>query len=1358
MLALLGQVWARGGEPSREALQTLYVEPVAVAAQVDRPPVIDGKLDDGAWRAAEPLAFGFSDATTPGRPRNATEVRLVCDRESLYVGFRCKELHGVRAKATGEYNEKVPEDDHVSILLMPRGHRWCDASHPNACVLIKVNPKGATWARRYRHLDGDARPGTAIKIEGLVAAARTYRGRWGAEVKIPFASFFPGLAKMPAVWKANFFRKRYARLYDSVHPGDPGYANWTTSWKPSAALATFCPSPGVFGILYVPVGRLVPQKIRDLKPGVAKPRKAVVERPRRDKAPPGFKVSPAELEELLRGPVAFIPHVAKGPEIRGDLSDPVWKKATALVLQYLDLFIPGEVERNRTRVRLLTDDGHLYIGYECEEDFMQEMRAARDGVDPDGLWMDDCADALLDPGRTETYRYFYVAFNPRGAYTKRRLKNDLAWQPPSLRIKTWRGEKGWRAELGVSFEDLGIKPGGFPKLWGANFFRIRYARRPTMDETPGWMNWDTGWRPNAIGTGHLPEMFGFLYFQKGDVVLPEVARYLAAKGIVIREQKPRVEEPVPVEAPRARPAFVRAPEVSRDGDKVTIRFATKAPTDVAVWVASERGRAVRHLAAGVLGKNPPEPLKPDSLDQTLVWDGKDDDGKALPAGKYRVHVGLGLRGKFERIIGWKPMIGTIRSLAVGPKGELYIFTGGVSVDHGWANSGIRVFDRQGRYVRQVYPFPSSLPAGKMRGIRAITLRDGTWLPIIYNALNHSWLPESPGIGNQQAAVTRDGQIILTNLCMRGMGHGRRLLKLGTDGSAPPDLLGPKISRYSLSGEMYLALAPDEKTIYVTGLRGRSLWDPGEYHNVVYRARWDQPELRDEFRKPFIGEIQTPGSDPRHLNDPRGIAVGRRGNILVADHGNDRLAVFRPDGSPLKQIPLPGANKVAVNRKTGAIYVLCSSSPSRPRGCVLLKLKSVKDPTEVARLALPRWRRDALALAVDADAKPPLIWLGNGDKIADAGDRLERLGNLRDAQAGPPFSDQTAGFEGNLLCVDRATDQIYAGKWRVFDGKSGKFLRRIKLSTRGQIGWGGEIAIGPDRNFYFAGNNGLFKFDPQGKPLPFKDGKVEVPKLYGGHGNSNRGHCVAPNGDIYFVHHYHGHGNHQVTASQLAPDGTVKRYQFINNPYTSGSGVRVDRRGYVYVGMALKPRDQLYPRFFRGRLPTHATYPHPWFFYRQMYGSIVKFKPQGGRVVRDARGDCLATNYSYFHPCRIEGAEWVYYGFCPMHQKDVESSRCNCESARFDLDPFGRLFIPDAMRASVAIIDNNANPILRLGGYGNMDARGPGSPAPRPDVALAWPLVVFATDEACYIADTVNHRVVKARLGYQAERQVEITLR
>ena len=72
--------------------------------------------------------------------------------------------------------------------------------------------------------------------------------------------------------------------------------------------------------------------------------------------------------------------------------------------------------------------------------------------------------------------------------------------------------------------------------------------------------------------------------------------------------------------------FAQKPQLRRIGDRVEIRFETKAFCDVTVAIEDADGKIIRHLVSGVLGPNAPEPFQKDSKKQTIVWDGKDDRG------------------------------------------------------------------------------------------------------------------------------------------------------------------------------------------------------------------------------------------------------------------------------------------------------------------------------------------------------------------------------------------------------------------------------------------------------------------------------------------------------------------------------------------------------------------------------------------------------------------------------------------------------------------------------------------------------------------------------------------------------------
>jgi len=130
--------------------------------------------------------------------------------------------------------------------------------------------------------------------------------------------------------------------------------------------------------------------------------------------------------------------------------------------------------------------------------------------------------------------------------------------------------------------------------------------------------------------------------------------------------------------------FTRPPTATASGNTFTIRFAVLAATSIEVAIVDAKGTVVRHLAAGMLGENAPAPLKANSLEQTLTWDGKDDVGEAVSTlrGPFSARVGLGMRVEFERVIFHEPGISFApRAVTVGPDGLLYIL-----MEHGQTKS------------------------------------------------------------------------------------------------------------------------------------------------------------------------------------------------------------------------------------------------------------------------------------------------------------------------------------------------------------------------------------------------------------------------------------------------------------------------------------------------------------------------------------------------------------------------------------------------------------------------------------------------------------------------------------------------
>src|SRR5205823_13582926 len=172
-----------------------------------------------------------------------------------------------------------------------------------------------------------------------------------------------------------------------------------------------------------------------------------------------------------------------------------------------------------------------------------------------------------------------------------------------------------------------------------------------------------------------------------------------------------------VPAADTQPAFTKGPMAIKAGDRVKIDFAVDRNTDVAVYVEDADGKIVRHLAAGVLGKNPPEPLKANALAQSLEWDGKDDHGKPVAGKGFKVRVQLGMKPEFDRFLLHNPEAsGEVSAVAVGPGGSLYVFHKDGTANGNMGGHKIKVYNREGKHQKVLLPFPADIDPRKVKAM------------------------------------------------------------------------------------------------------------------------------------------------------------------------------------------------------------------------------------------------------------------------------------------------------------------------------------------------------------------------------------------------------------------------------------------------------------------------------------------------------------------------------------------------------------------------------------------------------------------------------------------------------------------
>lgn len=197
---------AQNREPNNR--QTGIQEPLrtASAVRVERPPQLDGTLDDPLWQQPTPTNNFLQREPFEGQvPTEKTEVRILYDRHNVYFGINCLESDP-KGIVASELRRDVSQelDDYFEIVI--------DSAHDrrNAYV-FQFNPLGTqrdaliTEEQRTDSGTGDGDPGW----DGVwTSEARIGQRGWTATIGIPFSTL-NFMQSNDVIWGINF--KRFIR-------------------------------------------------------------------------------------------------------------------------------------------------------------------------------------------------------------------------------------------------------------------------------------------------------------------------------------------------------------------------------------------------------------------------------------------------------------------------------------------------------------------------------------------------------------------------------------------------------------------------------------------------------------------------------------------------------------------------------------------------------------------------------------------------------------------------------------------------------------------------------------------------------------------------------------------------------------------------------------------------------------------------------------------------------------------------------------------------------------------------------------------------------------------------------------------
>lgn len=801
-----------------------------------------------------------------------------------------------------------------------------------------------------------------------------------------------------------------------------------------------------------------------------------------------------------------------------------------------------------------------------------------------------------------------------------------------------------------------------------------------------------------------------------------------------------------------------------------VSFELSKLTDVEIAIVNSTDfKVICHLAAGVLGPNSPLPLLPNSLVQKIEWDGKDDFRQSITdTSKIAVLVRAGMSVKLKQIYGGDPYAfyskemgqgdhaaWKITGLDVKKNGRVFVM-GNVN---NYGPAAIREYNVRGEFQRTIFPYPAGKDSKEVAGWGVKLKSDGTYSPQ-YNDF------QSPALSKTLISWTRGGCANLVsspNSDMLLLIQGANLaMSLPITSNLPEYktfklVEEPALPKNGLKGSLFSAYTPDGKYIYMSGMFSGSTTK--SQYNVETTGFWRDGQVwkidcvtkkaeiffaLDESK--VIGEIDDRSKSPitdSHANRYaafHGVAVDSNQNVFVCDRQNKRVVVLGKEGELIREISVEYPDDIAVSSNSNALFITTRYGNYHKKGEMnLLKYNDwTKDnePIVTVSLGVINKYSQRLFLAVCENNGERFIWVAYTTLpvhvYKDEGSKLELLKDFY--EAGP---QRMLDFQH--MTVDQKTNDLYStdgfGSCFVFKENERLQAKRCMIDSKTPL-FTLEVAIDSQRRFlyqhghqtsvsrYLIGEEFITP-DPKGQAITFAICNFWAIGL----GMFHRGTAVSPDGSLAVLGAFRDKGspvNYGGPLNYYNIDSTKESWTpipFVKFGGAQTSGVRFDLKGNMYVGK-LAEKSTSIPKGFENDSS-----------FTDNMGRIYKYSPTGN------------FESGNLYPKEPESYTKIYqinYGVI---------DRGFVRSARFGVDGYGRIYYPTSLLNQVSVMDNEGNPILAFGTYGNRDSMGglEGELVPTKDIPLAWPNSVEVTDKYIYVGDIVNIRLLQLEKKFELSK-------